>query len=231
MIRLVLSAALAGTLAGCGLIDPDIADFDLSLPTKEFVVDTAQWEMNIKGESFPAIDCSSMAAICTASGMEPCTGANCFPRCGDDGNCEVLVQVQLWSTVNLAVEKPELSEIEGQPILDVTIKKVWFDVVENTLTVDTPEMTVLVAPANVMSSGSPQALEVGTIPVVAAGDLVEEGQLQLLPDGEKNLKAFMKDYETPFNIILGSTVLVKAGDPVPMGLVRAEVNVAATAGL
>jgi len=55
--------------------------------------------------------------------------------------------------------------------------------------------------------------------------------MQLTADGEDNLKTYMKDYQTPFNIIVGGVQLVQAGDPVPMGLFRAVVNASATAGL
>jgi len=230
-MRLAFAAALAGALAGCGLIDPDITDFDLSLPPKEFEVNTDQWELTVTDATFPAVDCSADPGICSAGASMFCTGANCFASCGDNNTCEVLVQVDLWTTVNLAVEKPELSKIEGQPIVSVTIDRVWFDVVENTMNVDAPELGVYVAPSNVMSSGSPQALKVGTIPPIMAGQTVTDGEMQMTADGEDNLKTYMKDYQTPFNIIVGGVQLVQAGDPVPMGLFRAVVNASATAGL
>jgi hypothetical protein len=231
MNRFAWLAALAGALSGCGLIDPDITDFDLSLPPKEFVVDTEQWSFEIMGDTFPAVDCSADPGICSAGAQMLCSGANCFASCGDGDTCEVLVQVDLWTTVNLRVEKPELETIEDQPIVSVTIHRVWFNVLENTMNVDAPALSVYVAPANVMSSGSPSALPVGTIPPILAGQTLMDGDMMTTPEGEENLKMFMKDWETPFNIIVGGTDLVQAGDPVPMGLFRAEVNVSATAGL
>lgn len=232
MLRLALITALVGALPGCGLlIDEDIADFDLSIPPKEFVVDTEQWELQITDATFPAVDCSNMPGLCSASASMFCTGANCFASCGEGDNCEVLVQVDLWTTVNLAVEKPELEKIDNQPIVSVRIKRLWFNVLENTMNTDAPEMAVYVAPSNVMSSGSAEARMIGTIPVIEAGQTLTDGEMTKTADGDEYLKAFMKDYRTPFNLIVGGTQLIQPGDPIPMGLFRAEVNVQATAGL
>jgi hypothetical protein len=238
MVRFALILALVGAAPGCGLIDPDIADFDLSLPPKEFVVDTEQWGIQVTESTFPDVDCSGMPGVCSAGATELCVpnpegpgGANCFASCNDSDSCEVLVQVDLWTTVNLAIEKPELAEINNQPIVSVSIEKIWFDVLENTMNIDAPEMNVYVAPSDVMSSGSPQALQVGTIPVIAAGQTLVDGQMNLTPEGEEHLRTFMKDYKTPFNIIVGGVRVVQPGDDVPMGLFRAEVNVTATAGI
>ena len=230
MIRLVFAVALAGALTGCGLIDPDITDFDLSLPPKAFEVNTEQWELT-SDAMFPAVDCSTEPGVCSAGASMLCTGANCFASCGDNGTCEVLVQVDLRQPVDLATEKPELAKIEGQPIVSVTIERIWFDIIENTMNVDAPELAVYVAPSNVLSSGSPQALEVGTIPPILAGETMMDGELELTPEGEQHLKDFMKDYQTPFNVIIGGVELVQAGDPVPMGLFKAVVNASATAGI
>jgi len=231
MNRLSLLALLIGAVPGCGLIDADIADFDLSLPPKEFVLDTAQWGIGVDDEEFPAIDCSNMEGICSAGATGLCGGTNCFASCGNDSNCELLVQIQLWSTINLVEEKPELAEIEDQPIVSVTIDRIWFNVLDNTLNIDAPELGIFVAPASVMSTGSPQAQQVGTIPAVMAQDTFMDGEMDFTADGQEQLKDFMKDYKTPFNFLIGSTVDVRAGEPVPSGMLRVEVNVDAHAGL
>jgi hypothetical protein len=237
-----LIAALAGAAiasSGCGLIDPDIADFDLSLPPKEFVVDTAQWEITAQTAEFPAIDCSGDPGICSTIASQSCTGsqclctgANCVGVCSvQDETCEVLVQIDLWTTINLAVEKPELAELADQPLVDITLERVWHDVLENTLNMDTPEFSLRVAPSNVTSSGSPDALLVGRIASVPQGAVFTGGVLMTSKSGEENLKMMLSDYRTPFNLIVGGSVLLGAGDMLPVGRLRAEVNVRASAGL
>jgi hypothetical protein len=217
--------------AGCGLLDPDIASFDLDLPPKEFVVDTNDWELAVTGATFPAIDCSPDPGICAAAAGQLCTGggATCFAACGAAGTCEATVLVQLWDDVNLAAESEELSSLDGSAVITVTINRMWFDVTENTMNADTPELGVYVAPATVMSIGSPQAKKVGTIAPVQAGITVQDGEIVFAAGGQEDLKAFMSDFRTPFNFIVGSTLVFAAGDPMPMGRAVATVNVSATA--
>ena len=81
-----------------------------------------------------------------------------------------------------------------------------------------------------MSPDDPQAQEVGTIPAVAAGTM-PSGDLELTADGQDILQEQFKDYQTPFNLIVGSNILIEAGDPMPMGRLVAVVKVEAHAGL
>ena len=141
------------------------------------------------------------------------------------------VLVNLFDTVNLAQEAPELSSVDGQPLIDVELQRVFFDVLENTLTVETPEMGVYVAPETVTSPAVPQALLIGTIPPIPAGMTVTNQDMVLAPDGNANLQMFMSDFSTPFNIIVGTTVEVEADDPVPSGRLRARIGADASAGL
>src|SRR5688500_13826444 len=181
----------------CGLIDSDIADFDLTLPRREVVLDTTQWEMQVSGE-FPAVDCSQQPAVCAAAGQ--CTGANCFPSC-DGTNCKVTVQVSLWNMFDLLNDKPELAEIEDQPIIEVTIDRIRYVVTENTMNVATPELTVYLAPATVMSPGDPQARAIGTIAAIGPRVTVQDGEMVLSADAQQIVKDHLKEFRTPFNLI------------------------------
>jgi hypothetical protein len=237
-LRFVVAVALGGTVAGCGLIDPNIADFDLSLPPKEFTVDTEQFKLQVEGDTFPAVDCSASAGICTAAAMGVCAdegmagdvSTQCFGHCNAQLECEATVLIQLFAEVDLAAERPELAEIDDQPIVDVSIGAVWFDVLENTMNVDSPAMTVYVAPDTVRSTGSPQALAVGTFPSVPTGTTIDDGMLELHAEGNARLRSVLESYKTPFNVLVGASVEVVPGDPVPRGRLRAEFNVRATAG-
>lgn len=219
------------TALSCGLIDPDIADFDLSLPEKDIVVDTSQWQLTADA-TMPAIDCADTPAVCTL-GIEQLCGAEgvCFGTCNEMDSCEVKVLVNLWHSFDLAKEKPELEEIEGKPLVSITIGKIGFKVTENTMNVDSPEMTVYVAPGNVMAQGAPQAQAIGTLPVIAAGTTVEEQEVILTDNGKEILGDYMKQYSVPFNIIVGTAVDIRPGDEIPTGKLTAVVVVTAVAGI
>ena len=53
----------------------------------------------------------------------------------------------------------------------------------------------------------------------------------LSPTGKATLAEFMGDFKTPFNIIVGSNLLVQQGDPVPAGKLVVSVGVKAHAGV
>lgn len=228
MVRAFVLAALVVSSTGCGLISSDVGDFDLTLPEKKFTVDTAQW-MLTTDSTFPTVPCAGMESVCSAAVMQACGDEACFGSC-DGTNCKAVVVVGLWTGVNLLDEKPELQTINDQPLIDVTIDDITYDVTENTLNVDTPEMVLYVAPISAMDPGNPSARPVGTIASVPAGAEVS-GQVNLTPQGRADLREFMNDFRTPFNIIVGTEVEINAGDPVPDGKLTAVVNVSAHAGL
>ena len=229
--RLLLCGCFAAALSACGLIDTDIADFDLSLPEKEIVVDTGQWELTGE-ESMPSVDCSDNAAVCSL-GVEELCGAEgiCFGSCSAEQTCDVKILVNLWHNFDLAKEKPELEEIEGQPLVSVEIKKIAYRVDENTLNMDTPALTVYAAPAGVMAPGDPQAQAIGTLPPIPAGMVSGEQDVILTPDGRAILADFMRQYSVPFNLIVGTDIDVRAGDLVPTGSLTTVVVVTAVAGI
>lgn len=234
MLKLARYAALAAGLtlfAGCGLIDPDIADFDLSLPEKEIVVDTSTWQLT-DDATVPAVDCSENPGVCSLGISELCGAEGiCFGSCNEAQTCDVKVLVNLWHSFDLAREKPELQEIEGQPLVSVSINTIAYKVTENTLNVATPEMTVYVAPEGVMSPGDPGAEAIGTLPPVPPGTLIESQDVVLTDNGRELLAGYMKRYAQPFNIIVGTDVDLEAGDEVPTGTLTAVVMVTAVAGI
>ena len=141
------------------------------------------------------------------------------------------MQVSRFHTFDLASEKPELQEIEGKPLVSIRISRVAYEITENTLNVNTPRLTIYVGPQSAMDGADPQARAIGNIPPALAGTTVAEAEVEMTADGEDILADFMKDYSTPFNIIVGGDVSLAAGDPVPTGRLVAVVKAEATAGL
>ncbi len=230
MTRSTLVAAAVLSLAGCGLIDSNITDFELLLPEKEFSVDTAQWELSADA-AFPEIPCDTEPGVCPAGIAVACGNeALCFGSC-DGVNCKAMVLVSLFQPVNMYDERPELKTIDEQPLVTVTIDRVAYDVTENTLNVDSPELTVYVGPATAMTPGDPLAMPVGTVAPIPAGTQPTDAQLNMTPEGRESLREFMKDYMTEFNIIIGAEVQIEAGDPMPSGRLTAKVYGNAHAGL
>ncbi len=230
MLRLISIAAMFTLLSGCGVIDPDIARFDLRMPARTFTVDTEQWDLMASSAVFPDIPCSS-DAMCDAPVAAICQGEQCAGECAANGFCEMTAEVSLWRAVDLYSENPELQTINNQPLVDVRIERVHYTISENSLNVETPPFTLYMAPQGVMDPSDPSAREVGEIPAIAAG--MQTGQTDVIVSAaqEAALEDFMGDYQTPFNVIAATVMRVQPGDPIPMGAITAIVGVDASAGL
>jgi hypothetical protein len=220
--RALLGLVLLSGVA-CGLVDSDIARFDLTLPRKPFNLDTADWMLNIEGQSFPEIACPP--ADCASQADNLCGEGACTAECVA-ATCELRVNVAISQTFNLSLEAPELDAVDDQPVIDVTVDSVFFEVKTNTLNVTTPPLSVYMAPQGVMDPANSEAALVGTIDAVAPG-VTGQRPLTLTDGGKDAMKLFLDNYRTPFNIFVAGTVAVGAGDPVPEGALAGEVVVTA----
>jgi len=233
MRSLAMSAIAALVLTGaCGLISSDVTSFDLSLPDKTFTVDSAQWmlDSNAVG-TYTSTACTAQNNPCGAVDAA-CKKGQCTGSCDSGTNsCALGVLLSLYQKVDLFSEKPELQTINDQPLVGVKIDKLEYQVIENTMNVATPPMTLYVAPQNIMAPGDPSAHAIATIPPIPAGMTLALTQVVIDADGQAELAKFMGDYKTPFNIIIGATLTVKKGDAVPSGRLTAKVKVTAHAQL
>lgn len=226
------SCVVALALSGCGLIESDVTNFDLTLPEKSFSVDASGWQVNQQAaDTFLNMSCAGNPSICSSAATNACP-MNCSARCGETSNkCELSLDVAVYQMIDLVTEKPELKSINDQPVIKVTIDSVTYRIPQNTLNVPTPVMDVYVAPMSVMDPTDPMAKKIGTIPAVAAMTTVGMADLMFTADGEQVLVDTMSTYKTPFNVIVGSKLWLTAGDPVPTGRLDAVVMIKAHAGL
>lgn len=224
-------ALLAAASAGCGLISSDVADFDLTLPDKSFSIDTSGWQIDeAQAEAVLGLNCSAAPSVCNTAAQMACE-MNCSGMCNASQRCELQLDVSLYKSINLVDEKPELRSINDQPVIKVTIDSVNYQVSANTLNVATPELKVYVAPISVMDPKSAEAIEIGTIPSVAAGATVDATPIAFNAGGKAKLVEVMSTYKTPFNVLVGSTLTVTEGQMVPEGKLDAVIRIRAHAGL
>jgi hypothetical protein len=229
-MRLLGALVLIAALAGCGVISSDVTDFNLALEPKKFSIDTASWDVD------PQLAMGVLGTMCTAStqcnaAAEMACAMDCSGTCNTMSRCEIKMAVALHTKVDLVAEKPELQQIQDKPVIDVTLDSVEYAVLTNTLNVATPELTVYVAPMSVMEPGSPEAKAIGTIPAVPAGMTQPKTRIVFNAGGEAVLVQRMGTYKTPFNVIVGSHLLVTAGQMIPQGKLEAEVYIRAHAGI
>jgi hypothetical protein len=222
---------VALALSGCGLISSDVTNFNLDLPDKKFSIDTASWNVDEQTADMVLNTPCSSSSQCMAAAENACA-MDCSGTCNADMRCTINLDVGLHTSVNLLTEKPELQQINDRAVIEVAIDDVTYLVEQNTLNVATPEIAVFVAPMSVMDPTDPMAKRIGTIPAVEAGMTTTTAlKMMFTPDGRANLMEAMGNFKTPFNIIVGSTLTMTAGTPVPQGRLDAIIKVRAHAGI
>jgi hypothetical protein len=232
-IALGIALGIAAAAAGCGLISSDVTNFDLALPAKRFTIDMGGWQVDTSAaDEYLMRSCSdSNPALCNNAVQQVCT-MNCSGVCSADNTCQLSLDISGRQPVDLVSEKPELKSINDEPVIKVMLDSVTYDITTNTLNIDTPEITLYVAPTSVVRSNDPLAKAIGTIPAIPAGTTTTSSQsIKFTPTGRADLVAAMSSFKTPFNVLVGSSIVVTASQPVPTGKIDAVVYIRGHAGL
>jgi hypothetical protein len=227
-----LGLSLAGVIAGCGLISSDVTDFDLKLPDKKFSIDTDGWQIDqSKADVFLMQSCASNPTVCSSAVQQACT-MGCSGTCNTSKTCDLSLDVSVVQPVNLLMEEPDLKTVSDQSVLKVSIDSVTYEVTANSLNVDTPPITVYVAPMSVVKADPTNAKAIGTIPAVTAGKTTTGPQpIQFTATGKTDLMNIMASFKTPFNVLVGTSLVVTEGKPVPTGRLDSVVHIVGHAGL
>ena len=233
-VRLAMAVAglgIAAVAAGCGLISSDVTNFDLTLPDKRFTIDMGGWQVDTSAaDDYLMQPCASNPGLCNSAVQTVCL-MNCSGACGAENTCELSLDISGRQPVDLVMERPELKSINDEPVIKVTIDSVTYDVTSNTLNIDTPEITLYVAPTSVIKSNDPMAKAIGTIPPIPAGTTTSAQAVRFTPTGRADLIAAMSSFKTPFNVLVGSSIVITASQPVPTGKLDAVVHIKGHAGL
>jgi len=218
---------------GCGLIDSDVTNFDLTLPDKSFTVDATKWQIDqTQAQAVLSTNCSSQPTVCMSAAMQACS-MGCSGSCNAISQmCDLSLDVGLYQPIDLLAEKPELKSINDEPVIKVTVDSVTYEVTANSLNVGTPEMTIYVAPKSVMNPKDAMAKAIGTIPPQPAGQLTTAPvAIVFTATGKAELANIMSTFKTPFNVLVGATLVVSSSTPVPNGKLDAVVHIKGHAGL
>lgn len=223
MRRFVFASALA--VAGCGLIGNDVTTVTVSLPARDFRVDSADWQL----PNQPIIPDFTCSTDCTALAEQICTEQNCTAECAD-GRCVAKIPVSLKNDLDLSKDSPSYQQVASLPAVEVELQSVTFNITENSLNLDTPELSVYFGPTSITSPNDAAAELVGTIPSVQAGQIGVR-PVTFSANGRAVVKKFMDDYRTPFRVLIYSVVVVRGGQDSPNGRLVGQVTATATVGL
>jgi hypothetical protein len=88
----------------------------------------------------------------------------------------------------------------------------------------------VLSPADNSSENAPTPI--GTIAPIPAGEVTTGPRpIAFTATGKAQLVSFLSKFKTPFNVIIGSSIVVTAGQPVPKGKLDALVHIVGHAGL
>lgn len=226
MVRLAVGMI---ALSGCGdLISSNITTYDLDLPAKSFSVDASGWQVTqTAADQYLEKTCASTPMICATAATNAC-GANCSGSCDmTHHTCDLGLEISVHQTIDLVSEKPELKSVDG--VLHVTVDAMMYEVVDNSLNIATPPLSVYVAPMSVMDPDDPMAKLIATIDPVMEGTPLSERSMVFVEGGQDTLTATLSDFKNPFNVIVGGTLMLASGDAVPKGKLDANVHIKAHA--
>ena len=227
-----MAIAIAVVVGGCGLIDEDVTDFDLSLPTKTYSVDSASWDIDGDPATVLNMSCGNDPSVCALAADNLCTEGQCEGACNSGTQtCDVIIPIAPFTTIDLAMEKPELSSIDDQALVDVEIETITYSVGQNSLDRETPPLVLYVAPENVMTPSDARAVPIGTIPPVAPMSTIGETDLEMTSAGRERLILAMQDFRTPFNVLVATELVVGTGQTIPTGRMTTSLTIRAHAGL
>lgn len=219
-------------LASCGLISSDVSNFDLALPAKKFTIDTGGWQVSqTTAQQYLSTSCQSSEDVCR-SAVEQFCPTGCTGSCNEAQACDLSLNITLSQTINLVMEQPELKTLSDEPAINVAIDSVTYEISWNSLDVDTAPLTVYVAPASALAPSDANVKTIGTIAPVAAGETTTAPRpISFSATGKAQLVEAMRMFKTPFNVLIGSSLVVTAGQQLPVGKLDAVVHITGHAGL
>ncbi len=225
--RLALMVTVSVLVAGCDLIEfaknPSI---NLTLPSRSYSFSTSDPRWKAPPAAFnQAITCDVAADCCRSLPGGITVDCAQYPQIICDGTkvCAMRIDLEVPQTINLKMDAPEFADIGGRVVKEVLLRELRYTA-DNQIGTDLPPVDVFVAPAGVNSSdNNPEVKLLVSFPKTVANQKADE-TVELTPDAQKAFSDRALDFDSPFNLIAGTDVIVRSGTPVPSGKVDVTVT-------
>jgi hypothetical protein len=223
LLGFAASLTLLTAAPGCGLLD-DATTFTLETDWKAFTVDSSALGVAIPGATVPAVPCTSQNDICaqSSSGIS-CSGQTyaCTVQCGAQGSCEIVATAEVGTTVD--VSDKVKNQTSASALSKVSFTRMLYRATENTLSFDTPQITIFVGPNGATKTTDAGVVKFATMPAVPKGQK-PSGEVNATDQGKAALAGFVQNYSTPFKVFVKASLEFQSGDPLPQGRFTMEVN-------
>lgn len=209
-------------VTGCGLINSDLATVSFDLPPKTYTFDTGQsdWAgaMSSAFATVPVIACDPVnqgAECCPAqlgaAGID-CTKLTCDAA---SGSCAFTVLVTSPPQPIDLKNEGLPSSLSSQSILDITVKKLQYDVSQNSLNIDLPPVDLYLGPQGTTSVGG--AVKFATVPAIPSGVTLSNGNIPIDANANAAFENIGMHLGTPFVFLAQTKVVIPGGTPAPTG--------------
>jgi hypothetical protein len=230
----MLACVLLMGSTGCGLLSSDITTTSYRLPAQTYSFDTTMFS-GLPTGSTPAVPCGDGQLVtdcCNPPAPAPtpdCTTTPlvCAANSGGANVCTAELPESISTLIDLSTSVPALGSF---PTGNISIASVDYMVMNNTLNVDLPPVTIYLAPNGMTKPTDPGAMVFGTIPAIPAGS-DPSGTVQKAPSADQTFSMYAANLSTPFEFIAGTTVVIPSGSPIPSGQLTISVTVTLSAHL
>jgi hypothetical protein len=210
-------------LAGCGLVD-DLQNLgqglSFKLPPQMYSVSSSDPTWQSPPSGVPNITCGSAGAMVMDCCMPPPpynTQVDCNVNKLEclEGSCAFKFLFERANKIDLASASTGAAATGQAVFSEITLKTLEITLA-NTFNKELPPVDIYLAPGTVMMASSPMAKKIGTLPATPVAYM---GKRLITLDlaSQKVFSDFAKDTKNPFNIIISTTIIMRGGEPVPMG--------------
>jgi hypothetical protein len=219
VVRFLVLATLGAV--GCGLISSDVASLIFDLPMKTYSLDSASF--GSFPANTPAIPCGTgtlVADCCNPPAPLPNPQCSAQRSAACEGSptkvCALHQQVTIVQKMDFRKDVAQLMGVSQNHLANLTLQELNYAVTQNTLNVAVPTLHLYLAPATVTTLPSAEAVEFGTVDMIPAGQM-PTGSVVKASDADATFETFASDLTVPFNLLVGTTVVVPSGQPTPSG--------------
>lgn len=223
---------LAVAVGGCGLVSSNTLSYDYAFDPQHFME-----KLGDTAATVPTMACDATASPdpCAALQSGLPMGAATLQCEASSSTCIAVADVRLLYPVDLSMQSLP-GPVVQYGVDNVTIQKVAYWVMTNTVNVPIPPIDLYVAPAAAKDEHDSRAVQIGSVAMLPAHSAVcadaadPKGDssapngtavcdVKLTTQGELALGAFAKDYKTPFQFIAHTKLVAHGGDPLPTGTI------------
>ncbi len=223
-------------VAGCGLVNSNTLSYEYAFDPQQFMQKLGD---DKSMTTVPMQSCDPAASTDQCSQLQAALPAGTPAHLACDAAtrmCAATVDVVLPYPVDLSqAMSPVPSPVVQYGVDHVSVEKIAYWIMTNTVNVDVPPIDLYVASSAAKDQNDASAKLVGTVSKLPARsaactdsadtDKSEPSNgapvcdVKLTDAGQATLAAFVKDYKTPFQFIAHTKIVAHGGDPVPTGTI------------